>query len=771
MEVESRSEEMLSRETQAWRRAWLQAWPRAKRVAMEVEVMLGRSQQPWGEAWTKAWAAAKAEMGEGVGEWAQECAQREWVLAGALAQELVRAKAKAKAQAQATTQAKELVQTLTEASTEALGTWSSSLDGAYAKLAEARARAKIADAEATKAEARVEEAEVRANEAEARAQAAEAAAKAEAEALAVAGSWVWARTRTRTRARGQTRESGEKMPAAVADSSTIWHTLISLNRSGIARDLWDRSPETRDEYSSITHFIAPITRLPFELFHQIFLITIDQANGPPVVLMLVCKHWYTIVTSIWASLNLGTRTPLSAVTNKLERSQWFLDIVMDTDSDRGDFDIPSHGAFEAIFAAVEASSRWRSLVLESFPGQADLSEEVVNRGLQRCPNATMSRFTTFKVKSTCKTSPFLNGLLHILGTTAGSELTTVEINSANVISFLAPAYPSMFYSVKILSLDALGINNPVDLLPYLHQLESFTASHISFPIYRNDVELPFIRTLRHLRLKAVSIQWMSSRTFHVLEDCTIIFPLHHNILHAFSTALPNCKYLTFQGYPLEILGGVFAPGLTQLSVICSGSFNRRGSRQLVRFSCQALRDRRLSPQILHIGIGAMSQAWICSLTLMPYLEELVIESAEPSSLGAKVFQSFVVRLHHTRDIGATSTPGMSGTPLCPSLKRFRLKYRRWLRQSEHFSLISDFMSIIMSREGSIYALKSFSIWMTNSQTVPVELIRNSRLSYGGLERLVNKNRFDRDMLSWIFQSDWGRHERKQGGVPGSGFGH
>ena len=729
--------------------------------------MLGRSQQPWAEAWTRAWAAAKAETGEGGREWAQECAQREWALAGVLAQELVRTKAKARAQAQATAQAKVLVQTLTEASTEALGTWSSSLDGAYAKLAEARARAKMADAEATRAEAQVEEAEVRANEAEARARAAEAEAKAETEALAVAGSWLWARTQTRVR--GQTRERGERMLPAVTDPSMIWHTLTSLNRSGVARDLWDRSRETRDEYSSITHFIAPITRLPFELFHQIFLITIDQANGPPVVLMLVCKHWYTIVTRIWASLNLGTRTPLSAVTKKLERGQWLLDVVVDTDSDRGDF-TPSDGDFEAIFAAIEASSRWRSLVLKSFPGQADLSEEVVNRGLQRCPNATMSRFTTFKVKSTCKTSPFLNGLLHILGTTAGSELTTVEINSANVISFLTPAYPSMFHSITDLSLDSPRIPHPVDLLPYLHQLESFTASHISFPIHHTDVNIPFVHTLRHLRLKAVSIQWMSGRTFHVLEDCTIIFPLHRSILHTFSTTLPNCRNLTFQGYPLEILGGVLAHGLTQLSVICSGSFNRRGSRQLVLLSRRALRDRRLSPQILHIGIGATSQAWIFALTFMPYLEELVIESAEPSSLGAKLFQSFIVRLHHARDMGATSTPGMRATPLCPSLKRFGLKYRRWLRQSEHFSLISDFMSIIMSREGSIYALQSFTIWMTNSQTVPVELIKNLRMRYEGLERLVNKNRFDRDMLSWIFQSDWGRQEREQGGMPVLGFG-
>ena len=142
-----------------------------------------------------------------------------------------------------------------------------------AKLAEART--KIADAGAKKARAQVKEAKESAYQAEARAQRAEAEVKAEAEALAVASAWVWAR--------GQARERGERMPAWVADLSKISYTLFSLDRSGVASDLWGRSPEARLEYSSIIHFIAPITRLPLELLHQIFLIIIDEASGPPVV--------------------------------------------------------------------------------------------------------------------------------------------------------------------------------------------------------------------------------------------------------------------------------------------------------------------------------------------------------------------------------------------------------------------------------------------------------------------------------------------------------
>ena len=354
MEVESRSEGMPASEAllQTWRRAWV----RAKTVAMVVEVMLVQSQKPWAEAWTSAWAEAQAEYlgaqgrveGAWEWEWAKERAQRERALVWALGQELVRAEAMAKAQVQALVQATARVKGLQLAQAQARG-WEPSQVQVLATITETRA--KIADLEAKSAEAQVKTVRACAYQAEVQAQIAEAGAKAEAEALAVAGAWVWAR--------GQAREKGERIPAEAADPSTIWHTLTSLNRSGVARDLWDRSPETRLEYSSIIRFIAPITRLPFELLHEIFLIIIDEANGPPVVLMLICKHWYAIVTSIWAPLNLGTRTPLSAVTSKLERSHWFLDVVVDTDSDRGDF-TPSDGAFEAIFAAIEAeaSSRW-----------------------------------------------------------------------------------------------------------------------------------------------------------------------------------------------------------------------------------------------------------------------------------------------------------------------------------------------------------------------------------------------------------------------------
>jgi len=427
----------------------------------------------------------------------------------------------------------------------------------------------------------------------------------------------------------------------------------------------------------------------------------------------------------------------------LERNQWLLDIVVDTEIDRGDF-TPSEGAYKAIFAAFGATSRWRSLVVESFPRQTDLPEHLVNRGLQRCSNATMSRLETFKVNRPCEMSPLLDRLLRILGTTASAELTTMEIRSANVISFLLPAYSPIFRSVKFLVLDGSGMHDPVDLLPHLHQLETLTASHLSLPIYAHDINLPFVNTLRHLRLRAVSIQWMSGRIFDILESCTITFPLRHHILPVFTATLPNCKELTFQGYPIDILHGVSAQKLIHLSVTPSDSFNRRGARQLVWFSSRVLGESRLAPRILHISIEATSQAWMNALTFMPHLEELVIENTHPSLPGVKVLQSLIAQPVHTNNLGAISATGEWVAPLCSSMRRFGLKYRRWLRTSEHFDLIPDFLSIISSRTHSNRSLQSFRVWTRSGQEDPLELVEKSQIAPKGFQCLANESGINED---------------------------
>jgi len=349
----------------------------------------------------------------------------------------------------------------------------------------------------------------------------------------------------------------------------------------------------------------------------------------------------------------------------------------------------------------------------------------------------MSRLRTFIIKCPCKMSPLLDRLLRIIGNTASRELTTVTINSQIVISFLVPTYSSIFRSVTMLSLDAQGLRNPVDLLPHLHQLEAFTASHLPLPVYHDDVDLPFVHTLRHLTLRSVSIQWMSGRTFHILESCAILFPLHRHVLHAFRATLPNCKHLSFEGYPLDILSGMSAHKLTDLSVKCPSSHKPRGSQQLALFSSQALQEGRLAPRVLHVSIEATNSAWTKALAYMSNLEELVIENAKPSSLGVKALRSLVVLPAQANNTGTTATLVECSTPMCPSLRRFGLRYRRWLRPSEHLDLDLNTvsMSIIRSRQQSMFPMQSFRIWTWSDQKQPLELIQGSSVSSEGFAHL------------------------------------
>jgi len=122
---------------------------------------------------------------------------------------------------------------------------------------------------------------------------------------------------------------------------------------------------------------------------------------------------------------------------------------------------------------------------------------------------------------------------------------------------------------------------------------------------------------------------------------------------------------------------------------------------------------------------------------MSNLEELVIDNAQPASLGLKALQSLGVNPVHGNNLGPTTTPGRLNTPVCPSLKRFGLRYRRWLRTSEHFDLIPEIMSIIWSRQRSECFLQSFQIWTTSDQEDPLELIEGLSISLEGFNCLAN----------------------------------
>jgi hypothetical protein len=531
----------------------------------------------------------------------------------------------------------------------------------------------------------------------------------------------------------------DKELAGPSYKDTLYSLLCDLWRYVIQSS---KSPQTARVYVRVLHFIAPITRLPPELLQQIFLVIIDEATQPSLFLMAACRHWYNIVTSIRASLILGTTTSRDAVTKKLERNPWLLDIMISAEADHDDLN-SLKAAYEGIFSAIEVASRWRTVVIEGFPGSTDLPDDLVDCGFRRCTNAALGRLRTFKIMHGCEMSPLLDRLLRILGTTASAELTTVEINSANaVLLLLAPVYSSVFHFIKVLCLDTPAMSEPVDLLPHLEHLETFIASHLPLSTYPLHVDLPFTRTLRHLRLKAVSIQWMGGRTLSVLKTCTLILPLHHHSVHTLGTRLPNCKDLTFEGQPLETLEGFSVNRLTHLSVKSQGWSRYHGSRQIASISNQFSNAPPL--RCLHVGISASSQAWIKALALMSNLEELFLTNLRPSSLHARLFEAFLAQPPHKENWDISPAIGEWRVTLCPSLKVVGLQYDRWLRSTEEFKLAPTFMAIIWSRKWSRCSLQSFHICLTDGQKEPLELIGESRTSLRALELLRSTIRAERD---------------------------
>ena len=253
--------EMNGTEVKAWSRAWLMAWPQAKMLAMEAEEVRqfeGQFEQRWAEAW----ARVEPNVGSEV-EWTEAKARTEEIRRAEVEWATMLARTKALADTK-------------EAGVE--GTAVLALDMWGRMEAQRNMWSELR---------REREREIQAE------------AKAKVEALALAEVWV--------RVRGEPQNDGSvpSIHSTLADPSTIGAILSDLNRYGLTNDLWHCSHETRGEYTCIINFIAPITRLPPELLCQIFLIIIDDASGQPWALMLVCKYWHVMVTSIWASLSLG----------------------------------------------------------------------------------------------------------------------------------------------------------------------------------------------------------------------------------------------------------------------------------------------------------------------------------------------------------------------------------------------------------------------------------------------------------------------------------
>ena len=397
----------------------------------------------------------------------------------------------------------------------------------------------------------------------------------------------------------------------------------------------------------------------------------------------MCRHWHDIMLftpGIHSQLRIHSWTKKKDVERFGRR--WLLDVTIGMTANNEVFKIPFDPVeFYACFtAAAEAASRWRSIVLVSFPPPGEYKDLQIMHPLLH--------LESFKLAASCDLGNFLEPLITSITTTVTPQFTVMEVfHPGAALVLVQPDHFQIFSSLTTLRLICRRMQNPVDILPSLHKLEVFEAHHLSLPIYSPAVDLPLTQILCVLHLKSVSVQWIAGRTFPALKECTIIFP--HNADAIQSVYMPSCSILRYDSNILGALEHFHIPHLDKLEIKCGQWRIWRGTLQLVAvhpiFAAQSLTCLRLE-------IKCSGRLLAYMLRHAPALEELSMVLSSPHALSSAFFLAFAAGGRNA----SAGPPGQTVSPLCRKLKKLHLYYKRWSRGAERNRLIPAFGAVMAS---------------------------------------------------------------------------
>ena len=428
-----------------------------------------------------------------------------------------------------------------------------------------------------------------------------------------------------------------------------------------------------------------VHRFPVEIFSEIFLYTVQVDPRSQTNLMLVCRYWHGIMLftpGIHSQLKIYSHTRKKDVERFGRR--WLLDVTVDiqdiTVKQWRRYDFNPFEFYACFTAAAEAASRWRSVVLVSFPSLGEIKDLQIMHPFQH--------LESFKLEASCDLGNFLEPLITTITTTATSRFTVMEVFHPDAALLLVqPAHFHIFSSLTTLRLICRRMQNPVDILPSLHKLEIFEVHHLSLPIFPSAVDLPLTQGLRVLHLKSVYVQWIAGRIFPALNECTIIFPHHADAIQ--SVYMPSCSILKYDSNNLRTLGHFHHPPLARLEIKCGQWRTWRGNLQLVAvhpiFAAQSLTCLRLE-------IKCSERLFAYMLRLVPALEELWMRLSSPHALSSAFFLAFAAEGHNA----SAGPPDRTVLPLCRKLRKLHLHYKRWSRGAERNGLIPAFGAIVAS---------------------------------------------------------------------------
>ena len=363
------------------------------------------------------------------------------------------------------------------------------------------------------------------------------------------------------------------------------------------------------------------TYLPMELLREIFLYSIEVNQMKSGQLASVCRYWRSVVTSIaslWSTLRVGTWTETEQVATWLHRA-YPKKIIIDPQRDSQS---PSGAPiFAALQNALTSTGQWNELSIVSFPPENLASQLSVQVAIP------MNVLKMLHVAAGCVDTPSFSHLLNLVPTEA--PLTELRLLSSFAIThFLQPHWLPVLQNLTVFAVNGRDMHEPFELLPTFTQLQIFEADHLCLPFYEPNASLPLLSTLRKLRLRACSVQWMAGRHFPYLEECAILLPHHWAAIQQHEVQLPSCRKLTYHHYPMTTAQYFHVPEMKAME-LRSHDCNDQRVYQHLRHLCRV--DGRISKlTTLHLTFQCSEQVLTKVLKYLVPLQELVLSIAHPS---------------------------------------------------------------------------------------------------------------------------------------------
>jgi len=432
-------------------------------------------------------------------------------------------------------------------------------------------------------------------------------------------------------------------------------------------------------WRSVMTTIKTISHLPMELMREIFLYCIESNQMKSGQLASVCRYWRSGITTIshlWSTLRVGTWTETEQVVTWLQRAypkKVIIDPQRDTQS-------PSEAPmFAALQSSLTSTGQWSELTISSFP-----PEDLASR-LDVQVASPMKVLKVLHVKAGCIHSlPFVH-LLNLVPTEA--PLCEMRLHSPFVSThFLQPHWFPVLKNLTVLIVNGRDMDEPFELLPAFTQLQTFEADHLRLPFYDLNTNLPLLRTLRKLQLRACSVQWMAGRRFPCLEECAILLPCHWEQIQWHEVQFPSCKKLAYHGYPMTTAQYFHVPKMRAMD-LRSHDCNEQRVYQQLRHLCR-VNGRISNLTTLHLTFQCSEQVLMKVLKYLIPLQELILSIAYPSPS----FQSFLGSL--------AAEPSADKWPEWSASTNYREEWGEWCSsQTWHANVLPylKFLSIKCSK--------------------------------------------------------------------------